>query len=569
MFMKTNTWAVDIKEKRVSLGFSQEQMAKFLECSKSTIEKWERGIKTPGPQAQLAYLQRLAGATPIEKIRRRPAGPPAEPATVEVCSDLPQPVWKEFKEHLDRHVRGGALSREKAEGIRENLVANPRRLIQNPSNVPAPESALAILKLLSAHWHHPIFDEIERYGALWELARKRIDREWKLSAEERGMLHLIVRYTFGCHTSALEMRDYADLATVSGMKEAACRGLLDSLDKRGLLSLHQQLSHPTCGDFGMIYCGPNIHGSKSDLGAAWRAAAGEVWASESSLEWVHAGYAFIAVFKPDAYRKFWSERERLLEQLQQQLPCVYRLGAEPRFTGHREECHIPSNCDIERFDREHWFEIKDDFEANYGSPWWEEIAGEHFGHCSSLVKIEDGTAYISCKPGPDRDNLKKAAPWILDRLQNRFHGVESIRFAAGACAPPSSSSPQVTTDSQDPNEDNSEHAGPEQVDLLSFDDSPQDPRVKEVDRWRDELATEEQRCIWDCLVREMLRGLHRDSWKEFTENVRIWLFRIRTIPAELTGAVGDHKLLKKPANKPGAWIWSRIPPECKKAPVRR
>ena len=49
-----------IKEKRLALGYTQEQLAKFLNLTTPAVNKWERGISYPditskNPKNRLKY----------------------------------------------------------------------------------------------------------------------------------------------------------------------------------------------------------------------------------------------------------------------------------------------------------------------------------------------------------------------------------------------------------------------------------------------------------------------------------------------------------------------------------
>ena len=59
-------FANQLKSERARLGLSQAEMAALLDVSKSTVEKWEYGTKTPIPIAQEGALER------IRKAEKRP-----------------------------------------------------------------------------------------------------------------------------------------------------------------------------------------------------------------------------------------------------------------------------------------------------------------------------------------------------------------------------------------------------------------------------------------------------------------------------------------------------------------
>jgi DNA-binding transcriptional regulator YiaG len=53
------TFAHQIKQSRERLGLTQAQAASLLDISKSTLEKWEAGVKTPKPLTQEGALSRM------------------------------------------------------------------------------------------------------------------------------------------------------------------------------------------------------------------------------------------------------------------------------------------------------------------------------------------------------------------------------------------------------------------------------------------------------------------------------------------------------------------------------
>lgn len=53
------TFPEKLKAERARTGLFQSEAAELLGVSKSTIEKWERGIKTPVPVTQEGVLARL------------------------------------------------------------------------------------------------------------------------------------------------------------------------------------------------------------------------------------------------------------------------------------------------------------------------------------------------------------------------------------------------------------------------------------------------------------------------------------------------------------------------------
>nr|DAM27996.1 MAG TPA: helix-turn-helix domain protein [Caudoviricetes sp.] len=48
-----------IQEARKAAGLTQEEMAEKLEIPKSTIEKWEMGIRIPPPWAEKLIVEKL------------------------------------------------------------------------------------------------------------------------------------------------------------------------------------------------------------------------------------------------------------------------------------------------------------------------------------------------------------------------------------------------------------------------------------------------------------------------------------------------------------------------------
>jgi transcriptional regulator with XRE-family HTH domain len=60
------SFAEQLKSERTRLGLSQAQLAALLGVSKSAVEKWEYGTKTPIPIAQEGALARL------RKTKKRP-----------------------------------------------------------------------------------------------------------------------------------------------------------------------------------------------------------------------------------------------------------------------------------------------------------------------------------------------------------------------------------------------------------------------------------------------------------------------------------------------------------------
>jgi DNA-binding transcriptional regulator YiaG len=58
------TFAHQIKQSRERLGLTQAQAASLLDISKSTLEKWEAGVKTPKPLTQEGAFARLAKQKP-------------------------------------------------------------------------------------------------------------------------------------------------------------------------------------------------------------------------------------------------------------------------------------------------------------------------------------------------------------------------------------------------------------------------------------------------------------------------------------------------------------------------
>jgi transcriptional regulator with XRE-family HTH domain len=53
------SFADQLKSERTRLGLSQAELATLLDVSKSSVEKWEYGTKTPIPIAQEGALARL------------------------------------------------------------------------------------------------------------------------------------------------------------------------------------------------------------------------------------------------------------------------------------------------------------------------------------------------------------------------------------------------------------------------------------------------------------------------------------------------------------------------------
>jgi DNA-binding transcriptional regulator YiaG len=53
------SFADQLKSERTRLGLSQAELAALLAVSKSAVEKWEYGTKTPIPIAQEGALARL------------------------------------------------------------------------------------------------------------------------------------------------------------------------------------------------------------------------------------------------------------------------------------------------------------------------------------------------------------------------------------------------------------------------------------------------------------------------------------------------------------------------------
>lgn len=60
------SFADQLKSERTRLGLSQAELAALLDVSKSSIEKWEYGTKTPILIAQEGALDRL------RKTKKRP-----------------------------------------------------------------------------------------------------------------------------------------------------------------------------------------------------------------------------------------------------------------------------------------------------------------------------------------------------------------------------------------------------------------------------------------------------------------------------------------------------------------
>ena len=58
------TFAATIKSERQRLRLTQAEAAAILEVSKSALEKWENGTKSPKPLMQEGALARLARQKP-------------------------------------------------------------------------------------------------------------------------------------------------------------------------------------------------------------------------------------------------------------------------------------------------------------------------------------------------------------------------------------------------------------------------------------------------------------------------------------------------------------------------
>lgn len=57
-------FADDLKSERARLGLTQAEAATILSISKSTLEKWENGTKTPKELTQEGALARLKNRKP-------------------------------------------------------------------------------------------------------------------------------------------------------------------------------------------------------------------------------------------------------------------------------------------------------------------------------------------------------------------------------------------------------------------------------------------------------------------------------------------------------------------------
>jgi predicted transcriptional regulator len=92
-------------------------------------------------------------------------------------------------------------------------------------------------------------------------------------------------------------------------------------------------------------------------------------------------------------------------------------------------------------------------------------------------------------------------------------------------------------------------------------DYPEDPRTKDVEKYRVGLTFEEQ-YLWDRLVRQIQSGLNPNAWPQFVQHADKWQSRVRKYRYALSEAVGSHELLRTPARIPGAWIYGEMMKIC-------
>jgi DNA-binding transcriptional regulator YiaG len=62
-------FAKSLRRERARLGWSQPQLAVFLEVSHEAVSKWERGLSTPSKIAQEGALSRLSTVNPESETK--------------------------------------------------------------------------------------------------------------------------------------------------------------------------------------------------------------------------------------------------------------------------------------------------------------------------------------------------------------------------------------------------------------------------------------------------------------------------------------------------------------------